>query len=110
MEKIFNKLVPTVLVLFMSLTIIIVIIDKYFHYNSLLKKLVFILYPISIFTLSLNLILGVLNNWKSYKKGFERIDFEDIFGTTIGKIIYLVFGIILCILSIFLLLTTCNLI
>jgi purine-cytosine permease-like protein len=50
----------------------------------------------------LYVVLGTIYRWKSFKKGYKRIDLEAIFGTSIGRLLYVLLGISLCILAIIL--------
>jgi purine-cytosine permease-like protein len=69
-------------------------------------------YPIGFFSFFAGLygILGTIHRWKSFKNGYKRIDLEAIFGTTIGRLLYVLLGIFLCILAIILIFNPFNVI
>ena len=88
------------------LSILMMIIVKLFRIKDILTvKLSLYLFSISIFFLGIWVILGVIYQWKSFKKSYKRIDFEKYLGG-FGNIIYLLLGTLICMCAIFLLYKT----
>jgi hypothetical protein len=81
-------------------SIILLTIAKLFSIkNAYFIKTSLFLFSIALFAMGLWGILGTIYRWKSFKKGFKSIDFERYFGG-IGSIIYVIIGILCCLVSI----------
>ncbi len=102
MEKRLNQFTN----LSLSSSIVLMIVLSLFKVqNVFLGKLTILLFSFSLFSLSLWTILGTIYRWKSFRKAYKRIDFERYFGG-FGSFIYLTFGILGCIASVFIIIYT----
>ena len=108
-ENIFSKLMPILSWLFVIGIFILFILVKIFGVEvNGFKKLGIFYIAFYAFIGGLWTILGVVYQWKSFKKSLKHSNFESLFGTVVGRILYLLLGILVCVLAIIIFYKTYN--
>lgn len=64
--------------------------------TPLLAKIILVSFTVLVFFYGLHMSIGSIKNWNSFNNVYKRIDFTDLFGD-FGRIIYVVFGLIISI-------------
>lgn len=87
---------------YLGISLTIYLASKVFpSYGRVLTSLNIHLFLLLLFCYSMYFTIAVIRNWESFRKAYKPIDLTIVFGD-VGRILYMLIGILLVVLSVYL--------